>query len=347
MRPLLITTEPAGIRRGSGTAVAVDGLVAALALNGIHLSVARGRVHPLGHTVARWRDSTSPTRLVPRAWDVVLGVNGDGHAGARAASLPMVALPKALYAAVAPHERGLTRRLIRRHALWEATGCRVATVVVAPSAAAASLLARAYGVPRSRIVVIGEPFAAEAWRRSLPSIQREGRRVLTVAHLYPRKRVSDLLDAWPLVLARRPDALLDVAGDGPSLAALRRQADRLRGVTIHGHVEGDALRRLYAAADVFVSTSAHETFGYAVVEALASGLPIVAGTAPAILELTATAERCGVAAGDIEGLAAAVAASLAPATAAAAAERNPPIAARFETADIGAAYAAVLRDVLR
>jgi glycosyltransferase involved in cell wall biosynthesis len=344
MRPLLITTEPAGVRHGSGTAVAVDGLVAALALNGIHVSVARGGAHPLGHTVARWRDRR-PTRLTPRAYDVVLGVNGDGLATARAASLPMIALPKALYAAVEPYERGLTRWLIRRHASWEAAGCRGATLVIAPSSSAAAFVARRYDVPWARIVVIGEPFGAEAWRRSLPPVAREGRRVLTVAHLYPRKRVSDLLDAWPGVLRRHPGAVLDVVGDGPALAGLRRRAEPLRGVTVHGHVEGDALRRLYAAADVFVSTSAHETFGYAVVEALGSGLPVVVGAAPAILELTAAAECRCIGGGDVEGLAVAVVESLTPAAALAAVERNPPIAAQFETATIGAAYASVLGDV--
>ena len=346
VRPLLITTEPAGVRRGSGTAVAVDGLAEALALHGIHLSIARSPMNRLGHTVTRWRDRR-PAPLAEHAYDVVLGLNGDGRTTAAAAGLPFVALPKALYAAVAAHEVGVTRALMHRHAAWEAAACRSARLVVVPSAAAAAQVARRYGVPGSRLEVIGEPFAAQRWGEALPPVEREGRRVLVVAHLYPRKRVAAVLAAWPAVLQGRPDALLEIVGDGPCLAAVRRLAAGLPGVSVHGHLAGAALRHAYATADVAVSVSAHETFGYSVVEALASGLPVVVGGAPAVLELTATATGRQVTTGDPRVLAEAIVDSLSPAVAAAAAVTNPPIAARFEPAVVGAAYAAVLERVAR
>ena len=52
---------------------------------------------------------------------------------------------------------------------------------------------------------------------------------------------------------------LDIAGDGPSYTALRRAAAAVDGVRLHGHVDPDRLRGLYAAADLLVSASAHES----------------------------------------------------------------------------------------
>ena len=339
-----MTTEPADVRAGSGTAVAVRGLAAALGTQGVHLAVRRTRVGRLGHTLTRARERRRPGSLAP-LHDVILGVNGDGLEAARRAGLPFVALPKALYGAVVAHEHGLTRRLLARHARWELDACRAADAVVAPSRAAAALLTAA-GVHPFRIHVIGEPLDGAAWRASLPMVERLPGSVLLVAHLYPRKRVRDLLDAWPSIRTAAPGATLHVAGDGPELHALRRIAAHLEAVTLHGHVEGARLRALYARASVAVSTSAHETFGYAALEALATGLPLVAADAPAVAELADRAVGRICAVGDVDGLVRGVVACLSPGVAGAAERENPRIADGFAPDRIGAAYVSLLRQVL-
>ncbi|MHB8717684.1 MAG: glycosyltransferase [Candidatus Dormibacteria bacterium] len=342
VHPLLVTTESASVRAGSGTAVAVQGLAAALATQGIHLAVLRLPEHRLGHTVGRARQRWHPPTL--RALhDVVLGINGDGLEAARRAGLPFVALPKALYAAVVPHEPIPTRWLITRHAAWELEACRAADAVVAPSRAAAAALAAA-GVESSRLHVIGEPLDSPAGAAASGVHPAPGL-VLVVAHLYARKRVGDVLEAWPAITAAVPEATLHVAGDGPELKVLRRRACRLHGVHIHGHLDGAALRRLHARAAVAVSASAHETFGYAVLEALASGLPVVVADAPAVVELVANSVHRAVPVGDAVALAGAVIACLDPAVRARAARRNPALARRFAPEVIGAAYARLLSDV--
>lgn len=67
-----------------------------------------------------------------------------------------------------------------------------------------------------------------------------------------------------------------IAGDGPSMGALQAEA-RSRGlpVTFLGSVEHDNLPALYRGASVFVTCSTSETYGLTVVEALASGTPVV------------------------------------------------------------------------
>ena len=73
-----------------------------------------------------------------------------------------------------------------------------------------------------------------------------------------------------------------VVGDGPARAALMRAYP---GAHFLGAIEGAALARLYASADVFVFPSETDTFGLVLLEALASGLPVAAFPASAPSEV--------------------------------------------------------------
>jgi phosphatidylinositol alpha 1,6-mannosyltransferase len=88
----------------------------------------------------------------------------------------------------------------------------------------------------------------------------------------------DLLAATAAI----PGVRVVVVGDGPALPSLRRT---LPGVTFLGERHGTQLSRLYASFDVFVHTGPFETFGQAVQEAMASGLPVVAPAAGGPLDL--------------------------------------------------------------
>ena len=97
--------------------------------------------------------------------------------------------------------------------------------------------------------------------------------VLMVSALIESKRVLEGLRA----VARLPEAFLLVAGDGPLREAVDREAARL----LPGRFRRDTfpherMPALYRSADVFLHTTAGESFGNVYVEALASGLPVVA-----------------------------------------------------------------------
>ncbi|WP_019544550.1 glycosyltransferase [Streptomyces sulphureus] len=120
-----------------------------------------------------------------------------------------------------------------------------------------------------------------------------------VGRLVPGKRFDTLVGA----VAELPDARLLLAGDGPERAALEKRVaqcdafDRIRLLgECGGAVAPDAavapadggvpgIPELLSAVDVFVSTSDDESFGLSVLEALASGLPVLHVTCPAIDEL--------------------------------------------------------------
>ena len=103
---------------------------------------------------------------------------------------------------------------------------------------------------------------------------------LTVRRLAGRMGHAPLLRAFASVAERHPDAHLYVAGDGPLRGGLERMAAGLGlddHVTFLGYVPNDELPGVYASADVFVLPTAElEGFGLATLEALASGLPVVA-----------------------------------------------------------------------
>jgi glycosyltransferase involved in cell wall biosynthesis len=113
-------------------------------------------------------------------------------------------------------------------------------------------------------------------------------RVLALGRLVEKKGFDVLLDALDLLAARRPAAALEVviAGDGPLRAALEARARRLP-VTIAVRFVGwvDAVAPLFATADLFVLPSRDEPFGIVVLEAMASGVPIVATRTAGPLEV--------------------------------------------------------------
>jgi glycosyltransferase involved in cell wall biosynthesis len=115
-----------------------------------------------------------------------------------------------------------------------------------------------------------------------------GSTVLFVGRLVPNKGPKTLLSSIPLVLKRHPQARFLIAGDGPMRSKLEGEARRLG---VDGAVEFLGTRRdvpdLMRRADVFVRPSFMEGMPLTVLEAMASGLPVVAtpvGGTPELLE---------------------------------------------------------------
>ncbi len=98
--------------------------------------------------------------------------------------------------------------------------------------------------------------------------------VLYAGRLTREKGVDLLADAFAAAHARDPRLHLVLAGDGPERGALEaRLGDR---ATCLGWLYGAELPRVYASADAFLFCSETDTFGQVILEAQASGLPVVA-----------------------------------------------------------------------
>jgi glycosyltransferase involved in cell wall biosynthesis len=110
-----------------------------------------------------------------------------------------------------------------------------------------------------------------------PPAFREGGPVVTVARLSPEKDVATLLKAAALATAGDPALRLEIAGDGPCGAELRRQAGKLGlsgRVCFHGETRD--VPALLARAGLFVLPSRTEGVSLTLLEAMASGLAVVA-----------------------------------------------------------------------
>ncbi len=102
----------------------------------------------------------------------------------------------------------------------------------------------------------------------------DGPRLLYAGRVSREKDLHLLAMAFRELVASRPEATLTVVGDGPYLEELR---ELLAGTptTFTGYREGEELSALFATSDLFVFPSATDTFGNVVLEAQASGLPII------------------------------------------------------------------------
>lgn len=113
-------------------------------------------------------------------------------------------------------------------------------------------------------------------------------RLLSTRNFEPLYNVACTLRAFARVQARYPGASLTLVGDGSHGDALRALAVTLglRHVTFAGRVPPDGMAAHYAAADIYVQTPSIDNMPGSVIEAFASGLPVVAtgvGGVPAIL----------------------------------------------------------------
>lgn len=196
---------------------------------------------------------------------------------------------------VFPRTQGWYLRAAMRHA------ARRARVIIAVSAFTRAELLAVYGLPESRIHVVHNgvdpacrplpPAAVAAWRDAAGLPERY---VLAVGTLQPRKNLRILLEAWPHLVARLPDAPpLVIAGapgwgdtDLGGLAARLGIADRVR---FPGFIPQEDLPLLYNGAQALALPSRYEGFGLPVAEAMACGCPAVVATGSSLTEVAGDA----------------------------------------------------------
>jgi alpha-maltose-1-phosphate synthase len=161
----------------------------------------------------------------------------------------------------------------------------------------------AYGVPGDRIHVVyngmdSQPFIKPA---SKPDLIRQLRQtiagpdekvVIFAGRLNPHKGITALLDSASQVIAKCPNVRYLLVGEADSrefTQKIERLLDRYHGLrertTLLGKVPRNQLAALYQIADLALVPSVYEPFGYASIEAMAAGVPVIATNAGGLGEI--------------------------------------------------------------
>lgn len=162
--------------------------------------------------------------------------------------------------------------------------------VIAPSRTTAEMISAQVDGDVDRLEVVPTGIDTDRFRPDVGTDLDlpEGPTVLHVGRIAPEKDVEQVVRTATL----RPDLSFLVAGKGPHLEQVRALAEDLHAdnVTFLGYVPDEDLPGLYAAADVFLTASKFETQGLVVLEALASGTPVVAPDIPVFREFVEPGE---------------------------------------------------------
>ncbi|KRL00249.1 glycosyltransferase family 4 protein [Liquorilactobacillus capillatus] len=124
--------------------------------------------------------------------------------------------------------------------------------------------------------------AADNWREKY-GIAEKTPLLLTVSRLAYEKNINNLIAVMPKIIEKIPNVRLLVVGDGPAKEELIEQVDVMQlqdRVIFTGEVDNEDVPYFYQMADLFVSTSVSESQGLTYIEALASGLQVVATHSP-------------------------------------------------------------------
>ena len=132
---------------------------------------------------------------------------------------------------------------------------------------------------RENIQVI--PNVVDTSRFSPPAHSRDPNtfRFVCIAMLGPRKNVQLLLRAFDRAFAGDESVVLDIVGDGkerPRLESLARAMQQRHRITFLGSLDTDGVVKALERSHCCVSSSDVETFGVTLIEALATGVPVIA-----------------------------------------------------------------------
>ena len=240
-----------------------------------------------------WMQTLAPLMLRRLRADVAHFTNG------------MVPLASPVPTVVTIHDMSLTlypsyhppRRVLLNRPLVD-VAARRADAIITVSQSAKRDIVRLYGLSPDRVHVVHEAAAPSFRPIHDPSVLERIRRqynlaerfILYVGTIEPRKNLPTLIEAFA---SRRMsgDLTHQLVCAGPYgwlSKGLQERIERLRlegAIRFIGYIPFDDLPALYNLAEMFVFPSLYEGFGLPVIEAMASGTPVITGRVPALAEV--------------------------------------------------------------
>jgi glycosyltransferase involved in cell wall biosynthesis len=183
------------------------------------------------------------------------------------------------------HPEWVAPRTRRMHARKYANAAATSRLVFTISQFSAEDVARSLAIPSERVAV-AYPGVHPRFTAGGPRAAREAPYVLAVGTREPRKNLPALAQAFQVVRRARPGLELVIAGAPVQWAREELDAE---GVTALGFVPDEQLPELYRGAEAFAYPSLFEGFGMPILEAMASGTPVVSSAHPSLDEASGTA----------------------------------------------------------
>jgi glycosyltransferase involved in cell wall biosynthesis len=199
---------------------------------------------------------------------------------------------------------GEAEAFLQRQARWVRPTLRLARVLAVPSGFLQGVFAR-YGIAAEIV-----PNVVDLARFAPAEKPTTGQHIIVTRNLEQIYDIPTALRALAKVRARFPAARMTIAGSGPELASLQRMAQELgiaEAVRFTGRLDGEQIAALYRDADLLLNPSTVDNMPNSLLEAMASGVPIVStnvGGVPYLVEHDRTALL--VPARDAEAMAAAI-----------------------------------------
>lgn len=297
MRLAIICSWYTDIVAGSGTAVFFHALMEGLRSSGHELDLVAPtltRTDYIGLTLQRFLFNAE-LRDDPRlqAADAIIGFDYDGYGLDERTSPPLISSALALFGDVLQWETDPIRTMVEAQAFFDEAAMHKARYVTVGSQYAKDRLVALYHLPVEKIVIIPYGSLQPAWMQfyaEFPRVVNDHPILLAVGKMFPRKRQDVLLRALALIRKQYPTVELRLVGDGiewDRLHTLAAELDVEQAVTWLGSITDDHhMAHEWRQSDLFVHPSSQETFGYAYLEAMQLGKPIVAaraGAAPEVL----------------------------------------------------------------
>lgn len=318
-KAVFITSWPMSMGQGSGTALFVNALRAALQSSGSQVELINPSLDTRDYvqfTLDRlWFNIQLLQDPRPAEADWILGIDYDGYALPRRSTQRFIGTARAVFADLVETEPEPFRSMLRTQAFFEGQNLRGSDLVVTPSNYAREKVIEYYGVSPEKAHAVPNGIDLVAWDAHwnvLPKPERNRRpTVLAVSKLYPRKKISRLVQAAPFIRQRFPDVDIRIVGGGFEWQALQQQAHETGvqdNLTWLGDVEDRrAVIAEYKNTHVFVHPSIQDAFANVCLESMASRRPLVVADAASMPEMVRKAgSGLVVPPGDPEALASAI-----------------------------------------
>ena len=148
---------------------------------------------------------------------------------------------------------------------------------------------RRLGVPKDKMKVWGRAIEPGSYHPEFRDenlfdlfVPKENKKVLFVSRLIKEKDMPAMVKIYKRVRKNNKKITFVITGDGPKRDWLE---NKMRKAVFTGKKTGEDLARIYASSDLFLFPSSSETFGNVVIEAMASGLPVISADAGGPSEL--------------------------------------------------------------